>query len=81
MDWIIDKAATLYILIIVARWLIELVTPQYVNTGWFLKIKDITEPLLKMIRNLIPRLGNFDFSYIVAIIGIRLTSNLLTSLL
>ena len=34
MSWIIDKAATVYILVLIARWLIELLAPQYENTGW-----------------------------------------------
>jgi len=81
MGWLIEKAATIYILVLIGRWFIEFLLPQYVNTGWFLKIKDFTEPLLNMIRNVIPRLGNFDVSYIVAIIGIRVASKLLTALL
>ena len=81
MNWFINLATNAYILVLISRWLIELIMPQYENTGWFLKIKDITEPLLNMIRNMVPKLGNFDISYIVAIIGIRISSNIITWIL
>jgi uncharacterized protein YggT (Ycf19 family) len=65
------------IIILVTRWVVSGILTQYENTGWYLQIKDATEPLLAGIRKLVPSFAGFDFSYIIAIVAIRLAAKVL----
>ncbi|MFC1585838.1 YggT family protein [Fibrobacterota bacterium] len=78
---LLDWSANLYIVILIGRWVIETFITQYQNTGWFLKIKDITEPVLEAIRKLVPPYKGIDFSYLIAIIGVKVVVKLLIAIL
>ena len=79
--YLISLAANIYVIILIARWVIEMALPQFVNTGWFLKVRDITEPLLEWIRKLVPPVKGIDFSYLIAVIGVTLTSRIIIMIL
>ena len=71
---LLDWAAVAYIIILIVRWAVEAFFHQHQNTGWFLKIKDLTEPLLDVIRKMVPPYKGVDFSYIIAIFAVRVIS-------
>jgi uncharacterized protein YggT (Ycf19 family) len=77
IEYVLDLSATIYIIILIVRWVIEMFLTQYQNTGWFLKLRDLTEPLLAFIRKIVPSFQGIDFSYIIAIIGVKAVAKLL----
>lgn len=77
---LIDLITTLYACLFVARWVIDTFFQQQQATGWYLKIKDATEPVLSWVRQLIPPFKGFDFTYIIVIVGIKLIARLLIAL-
>ncbi|MBF0430660.1 MAG: YggT family protein [Fibrobacteria bacterium] len=79
--FLLKWAVNIYIIILITRWVVEGFFPQYTNTGWFLRIKDVTEPLLEKIRGLVPAYNGFDFSYIIAIAGLKLLSLIIIAIL
>ncbi len=78
---LLDFLATLYVIVLIFRWLVKTFIPQYQNTGWFLKVKDITEPLLVAIRKIIPPYKGIDFSYLIAVLGVLILTKLLIALM
>ncbi len=78
---LLDFLATLYVIVLILRWLVQTFIPQYQNTGWFLKVKDITEPLLAAIRKIIPPYKGIDFSYLIAVLGVLILTKTLIALM
>jgi uncharacterized protein YggT (Ycf19 family) len=81
MSSLLNFLANLYVAILIVRWAIETFITQYQNTGWFLKLRDITEPVLITIRKIIPPFRGIDFSYLIAIVAVKLLAKLLIVLL
>ena len=77
---LIDLITTLYSLAFVVRWVIQSFLPQYEATGWFLKLKDVTEPVVQFIRKIVPPLKGIDFTYLIAVVGVKLIANVFITL-
>ncbi len=67
-----------YILLI---WVIGTWFPQFHGTKFFRAIEQIVYPYAKIFRNLIPPLGGFDFSVIVAFFALSVLQRLIASIL
>jgi len=77
LDRLISGVSTLYVLVLIGRWVVETFMSQHQNSGWFLMIRDITEPILATIRKLVPSFNGIDFSYLIGIIAVKILAKLL----
>lgn len=77
--WLIDKVATIYLLLI----LLNVFLPYFVpSTNRIRMLADqLVEPLLALIRRYIPLIGRFDISPVILVILVQLVSSLLIRLL
>lgn len=67
-----------YILLV---WVIGTWFPQFHGTKFFKVIEQLVYPYAKIFRNLIPPIGGFDFSVIVAFIALSVLQRLIASIL
>ncbi len=81
MGKLIEFAANIYVLLFLVRWVVEGLLSQYQNSGWFLRIKDVTNPVLNIARRYLPTMQGFDFSYIVSILAIKVIAKLIVVIL
>jgi|GEM_PF-6041078 len=68
---LIDTAGDVLIIVLIFRWVVESFIVEWQATPWFLKIRNITEPLLAFCRKSVPPVQGIDLSYIVAILGVK----------
>jgi len=68
----------LYVIALFARVILSWfpISPSSPMAGVFSFLYSITEPVLGPLRRALPRMGMFDFSPIVAVIGVRLLASL-----
>lgn len=76
----ISILATVLTLAIFVRALLSWIMPND-TTGLTRVLLDVTEPVLRPIRRILPPVSGIDFSPIVAMIAIQVISNILISLL
>lgn len=76
----ISILATVLTLAVFVRALLSWFMPND-STGLTRVLLDITEPVLRPIRRILPPVSGIDFSPIVAMIAIQVVSNILISLL
>lgn len=76
----ISILATVLTLAIFVRALLSWIMPND-TTGLTRVLLDVTEPVLRPIRRILPPVSGIDFSPIVAMIAIQVVSNILISLL
>ena len=75
---IIDATVLVLTIAIIARSLLSYVITDRSNPLMEFLIT-VTEPILKPIRSVLPRMGMFDFSPLVAIILMRVLASIITS--
>ena len=78
---LLDWAASLYMIVLLVRFVVERFLPQYHSTDWLAKIRDVTEPLLGAIRKAVPPFQGIDFAYLIAIVVVRIGSWLVIAIL
>ncbi len=76
----ISILATVLTLAVFIRALLSWIMPND-SSGLTRVLLDITEPVLRPIRRILPPVSGIDFSPIVAMIAIQVVSNILISLL
>lgn len=78
--FLVDLAANLYLVVLLARVLLPLlgVDPYHPFMQWVLRL---TEPLLSPIRALLPQVGMFDLSPMVALILLSIVQSVLIAVL
>jgi YggT family protein len=76
----ISILATVLTLAVFIRALMSWIMPND-STGLTRVLLDVTEPVLRPIRRILPPVSGIDFSPIVAMIAIQVVSNILISLL
>ncbi len=80
MSFLLNNLITFYCLLLIARWVVENFLTDYEATGWFLKIKDFTNPVVNLVDKLIPSFNGISFTYIIAIVGVKLAGNMVVHL-
>jgi YggT family protein len=70
----------IYFLIILARVLMSWM-PNSQYTQWGQVIFNLTEPVLRPVRNALPQTGGFDFSPMIVIILLQILGQILASML
>lgn len=75
---ILCSLVNLYVIALFARVILSWfpIGPNSPMAGVFSFLYSITEPVLGPLRRALPRMGVFDFSPIVAVIGVRLLASL-----
>ncbi|GMW00154.1 MAG: hypothetical protein AMXMBFR84_12920 [Candidatus Hydrogenedentota bacterium] len=71
---------TLYMIAILLRWLgpwLEL----DLRSGWWRTIPRVTDPLLSMLRGVLPSIGPMDFAPLAAVVGLWITRTILVGTL
>lgn len=76
----ISILATVLTLAVFIRALLSWIMPND-SSGLTTVLLDVTEPVLRPIRRILPPVSGIDFSPIVAMIAIQVVSNILISLL
>lgn len=77
----IDILGEIIILAILIRVVMSWIRPMGSRAGFSTFIFEITEPILSIFRKIIPRMGMFDISPIVALFAIEIVRSLIISLL
>ena len=74
LDDIIDTVSLIYVVAILVRWGVSARLPQHESAPWFVRVKEATDPLLVAIRRVVPPLGGFDATYLVAVVVVRVAA-------
>lgn len=77
---LIGFAATLFTLLLLARVVISWVQPNLSNPLVSL-LHQVTEPVLRPVRELLPPVGGMDFSPLIVLIAVQVLEQLLVSIL
>jgi len=78
---ILEWMANVYAVLFIARWLIEMLFVQQTNSGWFLTLRDVTNPLLEAVRKAVPPFNGIDFSYLICIVGVGILGRIINVIL
>ena len=73
-------ALDIYTIIIVVRAVFSWLPPRHRASRLYLFIDNITEPVLRPIRRVLPRMGMIDLSPLVLLVGLMLVRRLVLSL-